>query len=441
MFDFLDRGSLMEGEGMEAGSGGGALPGSAAVADAPEPSIEATSTEPGAEPAEPGAEGDTEPLPAGSAPGAWVQNGRPTAEAQAQFDRLKQENPQLASALKRIVFEHDKFRQAVPGGLREVQQMRQTLEDLGGEDGISQLQGDWQWFQDFDQKFTSADPTVLDDMLATPEGQQAFVQLGPAVLRKIAELNPDGYSAYIAQTVSSHFAARGLPMAMEKLGFYLETGDTQRAAQQVQAVSQILGELDQLSRQPLVPEREQPRGGPDNDRMQQLERQNSDLLRAEWRRETAQANETVFRAEYDRLLKGRTVTPEQKSAIGRIFEAEHRQIADAHAEKLNRYWEARDKQGFLKYASSLSKRAIPEALRKAFAAVLPATAGAPQKAKPAANGQKPPVNGGKPAPTGIMRVSKAPTTAEIDLRHPFNNPQNFIKGQAVLKNGKKVQWK
>src|SRR5476651_570976 len=65
-----------------------------------------------------------------------IVDGKLSASALQTLTKIKAENPQLARALHDALFGQHRFMQAVPGGLKEVQALKQTVEQLGGETGI-----------------------------------------------------------------------------------------------------------------------------------------------------------------------------------------------------------------------------------------------------------------------------------------------------------------
>jgi hypothetical protein len=105
---------------------------------------------------------------------------------------------------------------------------------------------------------------------------------------------------------------------------------------------------------------------------------------------------------------------------------------------LDRYFSAKDRDGFMRYASNLNKTELPKALREAFDMIMPSRPGPnPGTATPAKNGA--PAKPGTIA-EGFTSVSKQPGAGEIDYNNQFNIPANFMSGKAILKGGKKVQW-
>ena len=117
----------------------------------------------------------------------------------------------------------------------------------------------------------------------------------------------------------------------------------------------------------------------------------------------------------------------------------NRAINGKHKETLDRYFAAKDKPGFLRYASSISKTEVPKALREAFDAVLPSKPGPRPGTAPAPKNGAPPARN-TPIAQGFTQVAKQPATNEIDYKNRLNTTQLFQSGKAILKNGQRVQW-
>ena len=388
---------------------------------------EPESTE-GAEP-EPGApaiESPSKPL---------IDGGKLSAEAKETLDKIKLENPALAKALQRALFKEAEYSRELPGGLKDVKALRETIETLGGEHGIAEIQAEVNGWHQFDEQYMAGDPKAVEFMTSEPEGQEAFLKLIPSALQKYEELHPEGYSQYMAQVFSHTISNAGLPLALERLSDFI--GDNPKAQEQWTKIAQFIKSISAMGSKQV----EAPKFGtaqPDT-RGQDIEAREAQLTRNEWRSETASAQRQVFESEWARLSAGRKLSDPQTAAIRELFESRLNRAVGQHKETLERYFKAKDKAGFLRYASQLNKTELPKALREAFDAVVPAKPG------PKANNGTPPKPGGTPAKgapiaQGFVQVAKQPATSEINYTDRRNTPQLFQSGKAFLKSGKAVQW-
>src|SRR5678815_4123815 len=132
-----------------------------------------------------------------------IDGGKLSADAKKYLDELKATNPALANALSKQLFKAAQLEKDLgPGGIKEVKELRQTIEQLGGPHGVQELQQEISGFRQFDEQYTAADPKAIDFMTADPEGQDAFVKLMPAALQKFEQLHPEGFQNYMAQVIS-----------------------------------------------------------------------------------------------------------------------------------------------------------------------------------------------------------------------------------------------
>lgn len=389
------------------------------------------------EPPEPGDGADTRPATNATPQPAIVDGKKLSEQAKATLDEIKAKDPHLAAQIRKALFESDAFRRELPGGLKEVRELRQQVEELGGFDGISQRGQELAYFNELDQKFTSADPGFVAAMTDTPEGQNAFLRLMPSVLAKFSELNSDGHSAYMAQAIVSHMQSANFRLALERLGDFLPP-DKPQAKELWDALVGYYNGLVTMAGKPVAPAKAQPAGS--DPRASELDQREQNLTSQEWQNERNAIQQKVFEAEWNQLAKGRKITPEQAETIRELYNARMRRVYQAqnHRTAVDRFFANRDKQGYLRHQNSLYRQETPKALRAAFDVILPARPG--PKTAPAAGGPRPGASGkpGQPA-TGYSWLAKAPDKNSINFR--LTTPDMIRAGKAVLSDGKKVQWR
>jgi hypothetical protein len=445
MFNFMNggRGSLMD-EAGDLGGGGGIAP----VIEAPEEGAELDESQVADPDAEPDAEVDGEPeageKPAAVAPFALVvdsKSGRNLApEVKATFDQIKTTNPALEKSLRAAVFQHDRLVAAAPGGVKEIEGLRQTIETLGGENGIEEITHEVEGWRQFDQQYMAGDPKALEFLMESPQTQDAFLKIAPMAFGKYAELHPDGYTYQVCSAVVMHMRDSEIPMHMTLLGRAIaDNPQAMEAFNQIQGYMRWMQGVAGKSPEP-------PKRAAADTRGADLDTRERTLTQKEWLTETAAATDGAVKTEFDKLAQGRTVTAGNKSAIKVLYERRMERLVapgTPHHTKLQAYLAANDREGFRRYAAGIDRTEMPKALRAAFDEIMPGKTGP----KPAANGASG-TNGTSAAPglpgkpsTGFTWTGKSPATDEIDYRSSFNTPANYMKGQAVLKDGRRVQWK
>ena len=103
-----------------------------------------------------------------------------------------------------------------PTGLGEVETVLEAAKALAEDESIPLPQAiqetlqEKQYYRELDSFYTK-DPAKFAEKLidASPE---AFENLAPQVIRKYAELNPEGYSAQVAQAVVQHMNGAEVPL-------------------------------------------------------------------------------------------------------------------------------------------------------------------------------------------------------------------------------------
>src|SRR5215472_14617464 len=124
-------------------------------ADQPQPAGDTPPADPGAS----GEDGET----GGSEPGEQtffraIENGRLSESAKTALARLKTESPPAYRAVTRALFAEQRLRQELPGGFKDIQQLRDRIEQLGGDTGIEETRQELNGFREFEALYSAADP-------------------------------------------------------------------------------------------------------------------------------------------------------------------------------------------------------------------------------------------------------------------------------------------
>jgi hypothetical protein len=377
---------------------------------------------------------EAEPVETSTETGPIIDGKRLSEGAKATLAEIKAKDPKLAAQIKSALFSADALRRQLPGGLKEVATLRQQIEEIGGPDGIQALKAEQQEWNALDQQFAAGDPKFVDNIAeGSPE---SFVALAPAVFAKYAELNQEGYSAYVSKVFVADMQAEGIPLALERLQDFI--GDNPKAMEIWQKIAGYVNRVNGMAQKPVNSPVKPGNAAPD-DRERQLTEREESLTRTEWKGATDSERMNVFNSEFARLTAGRKISDVQKAAIKELYAS--RLMAAARKTQnfnsnIDRYFSSRDRAGYLRYMGSFYKQEIPKALRSAIDSVMPSKPG-PAARPPVAAA---PVSAGKPA-TGFAWVASAPSASSVDMTHPFNTQANWSAGKAVLKNGSKVTWK
>lgn len=367
---------------------------------------------------------------------AVTEDGKRLDEkARATIEELKAKDPALAKEIRNALFEADRFRRALPGGLKEVQELRQTVEKLGGPEGIQGMQEKLTGWDSFDQQYMAADPKALEFMLSTPESQQAFMKLAPMAFNKFEELNPDGYASYICQRIVGDAVANDVPVALKLAQHFLAAGDASKANEQFEKVVAWFQALDTTAKKQVVAPKAE--ATPADPRVKELEAERDGMVRESWLKESAEIHNKIYNEELSRLAGNRKITDAERAAILHEVQFKLTGRAKEQSSKVERYFAVKDKDGYIKLADTFGRQSIPELVRKAFDKYVAAKPGPKPVASAAPGPVRPPVNGAKPS-DGAAFVQQMPTREQIDWDSPLTK---IREGRAMTVQGKLVTWR
>ncbi len=384
-----------------------------------------------------GAEGDQS-----GKPFLAVDNGKLSKVAKETIEKLKAENPQLAKAVQRALFAEDRLRRELPGGFKDLTALRGKLEELGGDEGIQNIQGELNGWKEFDAQYTAGDPKVLEFLTETPEAAAAFLKIAPAAFEKFREQHPDGYSAYVSQVFLADMQAEQFPMMVQLLGSVLGRGTFSEAdkAEATKIYTALTGYYNRISefakKQVAAPTPAASKGA--DPRAAELDTREQSIRRTEWSGESGQQHARIFGEAWKRLASG--VPKEKEGLVRRLYGMHLQEKLNAKKDfqpNMDRYFKAKQKDGFMRLHDSTFKDAVPLALRSAMAEAgigarkAPAAAGAPKPGEAPKPGATP-----KPA-TGFTPGVK-PAMSEVN--NVLTSATMWQNKQAVLKNGTRRTW-
>ncbi len=383
-----------------------------------------------------GAEGDQT-----GKPFLAVDNGKLSKVAKETIDELKVKNPQLAKAVQRALFAEDRLRRELPGGFKDLTALRGKLEELGGDEGIQTIQGELNGWKEFDAQYTAGDPKVLEFLTETPEAAAAFLKIAPAAFEKFREQHPDGYSAYVSQVFMADMNDAQLPMNIQLLGHVLSRAtlsepDKAEATKLYQSLVDYVNRVGGMAKKQVAAPTPTATKGADP-RAADLDTREQSIRRTEWESETSRNHSQIFNEAWKRLAPN--VPEKQLQTVFDLYSVRLKQAIAAKKDfdsNMDRYFRAKQKDGFVKLHKSTFTDIVPLTLRKTLAEFgigarkAPAAAGAP---KP---GEAPKPGVPKPAVGFIPGVK--PSMAEVN--NVLTSATMWQNKQAVLKNGTRRSW-
>lgn len=367
-------------------------------------------------------------------------------QIKAHIEALKKTNPALAKELKNTFFMVEALKKEFPGGLPELRQVKQTIDELGGAEGIEGLKGERAEWNALDDKFINGDPTVLDDFAKF--NPDAFAKIAPAVLDKLAAVDKATYdhalSGVFAATLDSWRFFDTLDRVAESIGRIVDDKGQQLCARELQLLSGLAKQYDTIkelaSKAPQKPVKDE------KDAVSQERAQ----IAQEKARVAAEyvGNATQFHAQkqYDSVLpaeaRNQKLDLERMKSAG-SYDRMLRQLDEEVAREISK-----DKSFGQKLGSSLAAGRKDEAVQLSnskFDAVVGqvvkrvvrewATLMNPAGAKAKAS-----ANGAQPAPAGVKKLETPPDLEMVDRTVPGWRDNYMMHSKAKLKTGQQVSW-
>lgn len=378
-----------------------------------------------------------------------AEGSLPYAKLKAHVEELKKTNPALAKELKTAVFAMEALKQLVPGGVPEVKKALETIEALGGTEGIGKINAQREEWATIDQKFADGDPTVLDTFAQfNPEG---FAKIIPAALDKLASINRDAYNHHLAgiftSTLDSWKFSDSLESMAERLGNIVDKDGKQLCAKEIQQLAKMAEQYDGLKTLAAnAPKKVVDEGQKQIAEERAKVAQERAQISAEY---VGNATQTHAVKEYETLIPAEARN--QKLNIETLKKAGSyprfiRQIDNEIAIEISK-----DKSTVQKIQASIAAGRRDEAVKLSNSkfdavkgkvvqnvvrewATLMNPAGVTGK-KPNAAG-----NGNGPVPAGVKQLPEAPDISLVDKADPEWRTNYMMHSKAKLSTGQRVQW-
>jgi hypothetical protein len=460
MKDFGPTPLLMASAGIDAGAGTGDM---APVVDTTSSdAIDTTGTgtddTTGAEPDATGTPGDTtgEPFK-----GRAIENGKINPAAKSVLEEIRAKSPALEKQIRNALIRQDVFAREFPGGVQAVRarigQLESQIQELGGADGVKEIKGQLDFFQDLDSQFTAGDPRFVEALVASPEGQAAFLKIAPAMIEKYASMHPEGFDAYIAGKMKAEFEGAGFKSALSEMRFFLDRmPDSPEKNEVLQRWADIVGDnegktglfnrvMARAAKQVATPKLEGAQPKTDDTERQQLEQERAQIKNEKFSTAWTSELNSVIAPELSRLRTERGFDDTKKGAIAELFKSNMDRIVREKGQQISKFFKAGDIQAYRNAARSLFRQEAPKALLAAVDMVAPkngkprtAALGVTKPAQTSANGApvKAPV-----AEAGWTSLRTKPGLDQVDFdKTRALGPNAWGEGKAVLKDGKRVKF-
>ncbi len=373
--------------------------------------------------------------------------GKLAEATKTALDGIKATNPGIAAGLQKVIHHFDQIRREFPGGMKELRTMKErleTAEQLGGTGGMDSLKQELAGFREYDRQFMTADPAFVKTMLDAEPG--AFQRLAPVIFSEFQKVNPAGYSTLIAQGTIKDMMDSRFPVQMDMLAYQLSELSRELVAANSPLATLVNRAIETFNNGPFsyftkvdaaakaeikMPDEAKPQANPSQS-------EKHALTRELWGTDTGKALGALYREEFAKQAAGRKLTDNQKTQIAELFSTRLGKAltnTPGYEDRVNAYIAAGDRQGNLRYQTSLYKQHTERILTSLLGPGKARTAGTAPVQRPSDNGTPvaAPVN-----TNGFIMLGKPPLPSEID---PRTTPNMIDRNQAILRDNRKVTWK
>lgn len=411
------------------------IPEPAEPVEAPEtPAVETPEVETPAAPETPAPE-----APEADKPAPAAEDGRqiPTALRQHLANlAAKPETQALAKQIKADFFALRAYREVAPSP-KDVIALKEFQDSIGGPEGLEAIEAERSEWASLDEQYSNGDPKFIENIAA--ESPEAFEKLVPHALSQFEKQNPEMYEHLMARVMANTFNVRG------GVADLVQKAIDGAKSLNNPALNEVLGGIQSWLRYFDEKAQKIPEKKIDPER-QKLEQERTAF---------EQEREQAFVTQLQGQVTGYTQNEVKRLLTGHLGS---RTIADddlvvfynnviqyitpllngdkAYTDRSQRYLQAKDADGAVKYAKEKMAAILPNAVAKVYKRFYSIGAGGKVQAKPqAAPAGKAPAT---PAPQGWVRVQGPPKVEEVD--HGKTSQSMKWASQAILRNGKKVFW-
>ena len=375
---------------------------------------------------------------------------------------IKASNPQLYQKAQQAVGIAGRLAKELgPKPFEALKTMRMVYDSVQQRGGLQNIEASLTDIDNLNSLYEKGDPALVEQMTSDDAGKLAMPKLLPAILTKVAqldpyaftaaamqafdrvaELDPDAWTGYMAKSMLRTLQAERIDLTVRNLAS-LVPADNVSGKEMATAFDAFLAKIAGYAA--LAPKPKPAAAAPDP-RIAELERekqetarQNRELQFGQWTTEARQPFDSLVRSEFDKLTKGRTLTNGQKESIGLLIDKHFEVARRGEFElKTGEFRDRNDKNGYLAYTRGFFQRGVPNWVRRAVTDVVGTRPG------PAANGAAKPTTVAQtqavPGNTQQNTIFKKGPVPSPDQINRFD-PRTDLRGRkAVLKDGSFRSW-
>lgn len=362
-------------------------------------------------------------------------------EVRSHIQEISKVNPKLGNMLQNAVYTSQTFLREVPGGLKEIRALKQTIEDAGGPEEIKNLQGIHKELvneqENLDNLARSGNPAVLDNLIEI--AGEGFSKLMPTAMDRWQASDPQGYQHETSKLMVSALKEGGVVADLNMAFSMLRLNTPDAIKEGIESLKRVAAWVNGIGDvASKVPER--PKTDPKiAEEQTKIDNQKAQLFNQEFSNDFGSWRNHQLSSEVTKISNGRQLTEYQMETLGQRVIGDIKNILtsdDDYMRNLERLYNARDKSELLKFAKARTSKLLPEAVKKAYRSLF----SNPVAKKSVAKKEATPTAVVSAPVKGWQKVdpSKAPTPDQIDSKK--TSFEMKFRKQAILSNGQKVYW-
>jgi hypothetical protein len=344
----------------------------------------------------------------------------------AKKEALKALDPSLPGFIRDAVFTRKQIEAA--GGLPALLEDRKFIAENGGREFFTQAKEELQSWDELDKAFTEGRPDFPQRIAkADPE---AFTKMMPFALQEFATVAPEHYQHIGSRIVINTAEANRWPALLQTL--YGMTGDKPEAQTAIKQMWDSLEGLREMASK--VPEKKiDPREQQLTQREQEFAQKQATILTKSVDADSIRHRDSVIAREIKPFGDWETMDADRKGAVAAWISQRIGSVLGkdkAFLDRRNQLIMAGDRDGLAKLESDKLSEMVPKLVPQAAKVFGVSKAAAKAAPKPPAAAPK--------APAGVVMLKNAPSPSMVDRRK--TTPEMVFQNQAVLTDGRKVQW-
>jgi hypothetical protein len=369
-------------------------------------------------------------------------------EVKSHLKELAKTNPKLANAIQNAVYTSQTFLKEAPGGVKEIRELRQVVEDAGGVEEIQNLRTTQRALideqEDMDRRTAAGDPSVLDTFAEV--AGEGFNKLMPVALDRWAQNDPDGYSYSIGKVMVQAMQESGVVASLNLAAKMINLGTPEAYALATEAFNDVVTWANKVGDMAAKPPQKAAVDPNIAKQQTEISNQQAQIFNDKFGASFGPWRNGEINRQVKTLAPNKQFTNYQMNALGNgvIQEVQRILMQDQdYLKTLERLYDARNMDELLKFTKSRNTKLLPEATKKVYRNLFSEGTLGTKKPAPVVLGAQPGQKPGTPvAPTvkGWVKIAadKAPAPDEIDNRK--TDFKMKFQAQAILKDGRKVFW-